>query len=926
MNRSAGLDELLLRAHERLAAPTPDAALDPLLVVSDFALDVLCGEAGLRGDVLAAFVSDDAPAADRWLAPADDADDAEWQRALRRFRRRESLRLIARDLAGRDDVDATLQGATALAETCLAIALAQATRRIVERHGELLAADGSAIAPVIFGMGKLGGGELNFSSDIDLIVAYREDGESHGARGLPAEDWMHRLVQRLVQLLSTVTEDGFVFRVDLRLRPFGTAGRLALNFNAMEQYYQREGRDWERYAWAKARPVAGDVASGAQLIASLRPFVFRRYLDYNAIDGLREMKALIDLEVARKDLEDHLKLGPGGIREIEFMVQLVQLIYGGREPGLRVPGMLAALAAATALGHFDGAARAELEAAYRHLRRVENRVQMLRDQQTHSLPETALDRERLALGLGYPALADFLVELGAHRERVARRFAAVLAPRRRAIAAADEAYRLAWLSISESRPVDALPPFGDDAVAELNGLARASAIRNLEPKARQRLDHLLPRLLAAAARATLPDAALVRVARLLLAVAGRPSYLALLDERPAARERVVEVFAASAFLAERVIAHPLLLDELLDERGSGHESPAAALRRDLARRRVDRADPEDALALLHEERQAAAFRLGLAFLSGRIDADRCAAGLAEIAEVMVEAALAMAEADALAQFGAIAGREAARGMAVLGYGSLGGGELGFASDLDLVFVFDGALADRHTLGTREVEGSRYFARVAQRVMHWLTTPTRAGPLYEIDVRLRPDGGKGLLVTTLESFTDYQEQRAWPFEHQALVRARVVAGDQALAATIADVRRRVLAKPRTAEALVPEVRRLRRKWREELDRSSTTRFDLKQGPGGLVDIEFLLQVSVLLGAAGVPGCDWSSRSAALIAELSSRGLLAVSDAAALAAAHAAFVDAGLRATLDVGPRVVARTPPLEAHAAAVLAIVGRVGLV
>ena len=491
-------------------------------------------------------------------APSLPADaEADWPVRLRRWRAACSTRLVWRDVHGLDDVDATLAGASRIAEQALQAGTAALSASLATRHGVVRAADGTAQSLVVFGLGKLGGRELNFSSDVDLVYAYPEPGTSDGARPLDAEAWFTRLGQRLAQLLGEVTADGFGFRVDMRLRPFGKAGRLALSFNAMEQYFQREGRDWERYAWIKARPVAGDLDAGRQLLTTLRPFVYRRYLDYTAFEGLREMKSMIEAEVQRRELADHLKLGPGGIREIEFFVQALQLIRAGREPALRGTALLPALSALAAAGHVAPATAERLAAAYRFLRRVENRVQMLADQQVHALPDDPLARARVARGLGHPDAAALDAELDAHRAVVAAEFGGLLEARRRRPAPASALLQY-WRALPDGGDAAVLADAGfADAEAQdaaLRDFARSPAVRALSGRGRQRLDAVLPELLAAAARSDAPDASLPRGLALLQAIARRTSYLALLEEQPAALARLVDVTARSALLSERLAA------------------------------------------------------------------------------------------------------------------------------------------------------------------------------------------------------------------------------------------------------------------------------------------------------------------------------------------------------------------------------------
>jgi [glutamine synthetase] adenylyltransferase / [glutamine synthetase]-adenylyl-L-tyrosine phosphorylase len=928
------LQPLVGRALERLrrAAPVAERALaDPrgpaaarcarIAVASDFALDTLERQPALLERLLA-----DPQAPDETAPTLPPQAEAEWPAILRRWRAAGSARLVWRDVLGLDEVEATLAGSTRLAETCLGCGLQALEGAFVQRHGRLLDRAGRPQRLVVFALGKLGGGELNFSSDIDLVYAYPEAGESDGPRPLAAEDWCARLGRQLAKLLDERTAEGFCHRVDLRLRPFGNAGRVALSFGAMEQYFQREGRDWERYAWQKARPVAGDIEAGAAFLHELRPFVYRRYLDYGALDGLRAMKAAIAAEVARKELADDIKRGPGGIREIEFLVQALQLIRGGREPALREPRLLPALRALVAAGHVAPAAGEALARAYRYLRRLENRLQMLRDEQTHELPVGELDRARIAHGLGYADWTVLLGELDQHRRRVADEFESLLAPRRHAHPAqVPDALAGYWRALPEGGDAAVLGAAGFEdpaaATAVLRDLARAPGVRDLSDAARARLDRVLPALLGAAVASTRPDIALHRLLPLLQNILRRASYLALLDEQPSALQRVVDTFARSGFLGERLAAHPLLLDELLDVRISG-PLPGRAGLREACESALRFDDTEPALLALNEKRQALSFRIALALLDGRIEPQAAARQLAWLADAVVAAALALARREMAHAHGELAEAR----FAVLGYGSLGGEELGFGSDLDLVFLHDapeGAQSD----GRRPLDAARWAVRLAQKLVALLGTVTGAGRLYEVDVRLRPDGAKGLLVSTLASYADYQRSRAWTWEHQALVRARGVAGDASLLAAFEQVRGDTLARTRDPETLRDDVLRMRARMRQELDRSGRgdAGFDLKQGAGGLVDLEFLLQYLVLREAAQAPALLAPRDTAGLLAAACEQGILPADACTGLSQAHAALLDAGLRCTLDRRSRVVAETPPIAAAREAIRSACAGAGL-
>ena len=911
-----------------------DSRLDRVLLASDYAFESFLQDPQLLGPELVRLMNDPRHADARASPLRAPAADAEFRAELRRFRRRESLRLIWRDVNDVDRVETTLAGASVLAEVCIEAALRHAERQFATRHGVMRTADGAEQRLVVIALGKLGGSELNFSSDVDLVLAYAESATSDGARALDAEGGYSRISQHLISLLADRSADGYVYRVDLRLRPFGTAGRVALSFSAMEQYYQREGRDWERYAWIKARPVAGDRTAGARLLDMLRPFVFRRYFDYTAFAGLREMKALIDAEVVRKDLADHLKLGPGGIREIEFIVQLVQLIRGGREPALRVRGLLEALSVAEQLGLIPAARAKRLAEAYRFLRRLENRVQMFADQQTHELPADALVRQRVALALGHDGWPALAARLELHRAVVSEEFEAIMAPARHA---RTDAQGVEWTSLwrrfaADGVDANALAACGFDPVepplAALEGLLNSPLLRSASARARERLDRVLPALLASAAASPAPSACLVRLVGLVHAVARRSAYLALLDEQPVALKRLTAVFAASALLAEHVTAHPLLLDELFDERSEALPADRGVLEAGIARQlaTLHDEDLEREIELIQEQRLAAQFRVGLAFLGRRIDAVAAARALAAIAEAVLAAVLRLAERNLIAAHGRIA--EVAgdtAGMAVIGYGSLGGVELGFGSDLDLVFVYDGANAQRESDGRKPLDGARYYVRLAQRFVHLLTTMTRSGRLYEVDVRLRPDGGKGLLVTSLDAYVAYQHERAWTWEHQALVRARPVAGDVSLGRRFGEARADALRRAIDAPALRAQIVDMRARWRSERDRSDARRLDLKQGRGALVDIEFLMQAVVLEHGAQHARLLACTNTADLIDAAAGAGLFAESDAHALRAAHEALLARSLETKLDARPRIAERDAALDAATADVLRVAGSHGL-
>ena len=919
----AAIDDRARRALDRLELPNgaddpARARLQRLAIASDFAIDTLA----LQPALLARLLADDgAEAASPPLL--NDENRAEWPALLRRWRMGESTRLIWRDVQGLDDVESTLRGTTRLAELALAVALAALERDFAERHGVVRDAEGREQRLVVFALGKLGGGELNFSSDIDIVYGYEHDGESDGARPLAAEVYFARLGQQLAKLLDELTADGFSHRVDLRLRPYGNAGRVAWSFAALEQYFQREGRDWERYAWQKARPVAGDIAAGERFLDLIQPFVYRRYLDFGALEGLREMKALIAAEVARKDLADDIKRGPGGIREIEFLVQALQLIRAGREPALQRRGLLASLHALVEGGQIAPDTGDVLAQSYRFLRRLENRLQMLRDEQVYSLPADDESRMRLARGLGYDGWPALWAGLDAVRAQVSTEFDALLTRRQKQHK--PDALQAYWKQLPDSGDASVLADAGfEDAEsldAQLRDFLRGAAARQSSDIGRARLDRVMPALIAASATASQPDAALRRVLTLVQNILRRSSYLVLLDEQPQALTRLVDALSRSALLGERLAMYPLLLDELLDSRGADAIPDAAAMREacDAAIAQAD-GDIDDALRLLNETRQAISFRIALATLDATQSAADSARQLAQLADAVLASVLGIAEDELRAAHGEVPDAR----FAVLGYGSLGGYELGFGSDLDLGFLYDAPM-DAESDGRRPIEAQRWFARLAQKIVGYLQTSTASGRLFEVDVRLRPDGSKAMLVSTLASFIDYQRERAWTWERQALVRARCAVGDAALCAEFEAARTSILLMSRDADALRADVITMRRKMRAELDRSDARLFDLKQGEGGLVDLEFLLQYLILRDAPAQASLAHPRANDALIRALLAAGVLDEDESTRLLGAHRQLLEAGLRCTLDRRPRQMQATVEITAAANAISAIARRHGL-
>jgi glutamate-ammonia-ligase adenylyltransferase len=806
---------------------------------------------------------------------------------LRDFRRREMVRIAWRDLAGWDALDSVLADLSALADACIAGALA----RLCEWSARQYAVPLTKYSPelVVLGMGKLGAGELNFSSDVDLIFAHPGT-EPTWLKGAPsAEEFYTRLGRQLIQALDQVTARGFVFRVDMRLRPYGDSGPLVPGFDAMADYYQLQGREWERYAMIKARPVAGPPRAAAELMALLKPFVYRRYLDFGAFDSLRNLKEQIAQEVERRQMRDNIKLGPGGIREIEFIAQAFQLVRGGRQVLLQQRGVLAVLDALAVLGHLPEKVCSQLAEAYIFLRRVENRLQSFADQQVHELPEDELGRVRLAYAMDFADWEAFARVLGEHRRTVQEHFNQVFAsPETRAMQAGkDKVPNLAgvWTRMHDTgKAAAALTRSGYEDAQEilrwLEGFHKGPAVRFLGEQGRQRLDQLMPMLLEEAAAQSHPDQALKSIGALLEAITGRTTYLSLLVENPPALSQLVRLCSSSSWVADQLTQHPILMDELLDPRSLYNPLDKAGLERVLEIRLngIAEEDLEQQMDRLRQFQQAAMLHVAATDIVSQRPVAAIANHLTDIAEVVLERVLKLAWDHLVRRYGPpgyrLRGKQQAH-FAILGYGKLGGYELGYGSDLDLVFLHDSRGDEQQTAGPQVLHNNEFFTRLSQRIIHIMNTFTSAGILYEVDMRLRPNGASGLLVSSLEAFADYQHNSAWTWENQALVRARVVAGDRDIERQFEQIRIGVLARPREAEKLGQEVCEMRRRMRQELDKSGAEQFDLKQGRGGIVDVEFMVQWGVLL---------WSTEHPELLAYTDNLRLLELFSRAGLMSAE------------------------------------------
>ncbi|MGY0616614.1 bifunctional [glutamate--ammonia ligase]-adenylyl-L-tyrosine phosphorylase/[glutamate--ammonia-ligase] adenylyltransferase [Vibrio sp. FJH11] len=787
---------------------------------------------------------------------AECQDEMSGHRVLRQFRNREMVYIAWKDFLHAWTLEESLSHLSQLAEALIFETYQWQYLACCKEWGTPTNAKGEAQPMLIIGMGKLGGGELNFSSDIDLIFTYPENGETQGARrSIANAQFFTRLGQRLIKALDQQTYDGFCYRVDMRLRPFGESGPLVMSYAALEDYYQEQGRDWERYAMVKARVMGCEMYPQYQeLRQMLRPFVFRRYIDFSAIQSLRRMKSMISSEVRRRGLNNNIKLGAGGIREIEFIAQVFQLIRGGREPSLRNRGLLETLQGVEELALLTSAEVRSLEAAYKYLRQLENLLQAMADKQTQTLPDCDIERLKLATAMKFESWDQLITQTQLHMANVHQVFGLLIGDDEE-----DEGNNVArhfhelWDMANKQDVMENILQ-QDIQVEDFASCAKTIiefkqdiAKKTLGPRGREVLTRLMPKVFDAVF--THPDAqfGLPRVLHLLHKICTRTTYLELLDEHPAALIQLVRLCTASPMISEQLSRYPILLDELIDPQQLYNPIPLDSYRTELRDflARIPEDDMEQQMEALRQFKQICILRIAAADIAGALPVMKVSDHLTYLAEAIVEAVVSQAWLQVSEKYGEpthVKDREG-RGFAVIGYGKVGGWELGYNSDLDIVFMHD-CPVDVYTDGKREIDGRQFYLRLAQRIIHIFSTRTASGILYEVDTRLRPSGASGLLVSPTDAFAEYQHQEAWTWEHQALVRARMIYGDEPLAVAFHNTRHDVLCKERDQETLKKEVVEMREKMRDHLGGKKAGRFMLKQDIGGITDIEFLAQYLVL----------------------------------------------------------------------------------
>ena len=824
--------------------------------------------------------------------------------ALRQLRRQIMAMIVWRDLNRLSTFSEVCQSMTALAETCIQQAANFHYRLLAEKHGVPIGYESATPQPLlVLGMGKLGGAELNVSSDIDLIFAYPESGETnHASRPLDNAQFFTRLGQRVIKSLHEVTAEGFVFRVDMRLRPYGQSGALVSTFAALENYYHTQGREWERFASIKARIVAitlvsenlpeSSLSTGVAAFTSdnssllhqaqeqlehiLQPFTYRKYIDFSVIEALRKLKAMIVQEVRRKGMQTNIKLGAGGIRELEFIVQSFQLVRGGRDTQLQQRHWLVVLSELERESMIDTEVVDQLRAAYIFLRDVEHRLQAYQDHQTQELPVDSIPQAVLAWLMGFADWHHFAIELEQYRRVVSEQFQLVIAePEAHAEQQTVEAgWSLLWLqqvddNVAFLREKGCKTP--EPIAEQLAYLLDSWSVKCLSAHARDALDELMPQVFVTVFELGEPDETLLRVLRWLEKIVSRSSYITLLLENPSVLKHLVVLFQGSVWIAELLAQMPSLLDELLDLHALYTLPTKEQLQGELHQQllRVEPDDLESHMEVLRYFKLAHELRVAASELSGALALMNVSDYLTWIAEVVLAEAFAISWQQLVGKHGLPDGVEGEGGFAIVAYGKLGGIELNYSSDLDLVFLYD-AEPYGMTQGERPVDSQTFYTRLGQKIIHMLNTRTLSGPLYEVDMRLRPSGNSGLLVSSIGAFARYQQDSAWTWEHQALVRARPVVGDASLCERFVQIRREILQRQRDPADLQKSVLEMRHKMRAHLGsgKSSSVKssirhadpvteagvttetqdkkplFHLKQDAGGIVDIEFMVQYAVL----------------------------------------------------------------------------------
>jgi len=868
----------------------------------------------------------------------DPLDELSFISALRHFRNQWMCRLIYLNLLQSIDLKDLTCLLSELADVCTQTSLSWLERHYDDLYGQALDSDGQPQSMIVIGMGKLGGGELNLSSDIDLIFAFREHGETTGGKkSITHQEYFTKLGQKLIQHLDRITAEGFVFRVDMRLRPYGQSGALVSNIDSLENYYQSQGRDWERYAMIKARVMIGNSKDIEAFETLRRPFVYRKYLDFSAITALRSLKRMITKEVQRKGIEHNVKLGQGGIREIEFIVQALQILHGGRDTGLQTQSLYQVLPYLQKQNYLPKEQVDELWLAYVFLRRTEHALQAIKDEQTHLLPQSEQEQQRLAIILGYQYWSDLNKDLIHHRNQVNKHFVELIDDNSDEEESVSD--RESWhLLISHGstllskKEIDGTTELKkeeieslidhvswqdkDNIVQKINLFLNLKNVTYMQPIGQERLSTFFAGMMNALEDEPEPDIILQRTLPILEAVLRRTSYLVLLVENPTALTHLIRLNRESVWFSDMIANMPLLLDELLDAK-SLFSPPDKDCMEDELRQillRLPENDDESHMDALRRFRHSIILRIAACEITNILPLMEVSDHLTWLVEVLLDQVLQRAWIYLTGRHGfpvhdgeIITLPE----MVLVGYGKSGGLELSYDSDLDLVFLHNSD-SKAYTNGDRSIDNLTFYTRLGQRIIHMLTSFTSCGRLYEVDMRLRPSGKSGLLVTSFAAFKEYQQQEAWTWEHQALTRARVLSGNAALSVEFKQVRQDILATARDKGVLKDEVISMREKMRSHLDTAkSNSDFDLKQGAGGIIDIEFMVQYLVLAWSYKYPQLSYYSDNIRQIEVAVEVGVLEAQMASTIINAYKAYRSQSHRLALQKQTRVIAKET-LQTH--------------
>ncbi len=860
----------LLLQQEDLALDNTDlrSELVAVTALSDFIFDQLSKNKGwLTAMVLQQLITTDLSSSfeSRLQKHLQDVtDEQDMRRRLRNFRNFYLVVLAWQDLMLHFDISTIIKLQSELAEVLIVHAYHYVYEAVSKTYGVPMGEfSGRQQQMLIIGMGKLGGSELNFSSDIDLIFTYSEPGCTQGGRReIDNQGFFTKVSQQLIAMLNQSTADGIVYRVDMRLRPFGDDGQIVVSFNAMENYYIQHGRSWERYAMVKAR-VLGDYCpeEASELISMLRPFVYRRYFDFGAIDALRKMKLMIQTEIRRRGLVGNIKLGEGGIREVEFVTQVFQLMRGGREPELQQRNLKAAMGALVASEVISPETGDSLLKGYLFLRKLENLMQEIADKQTQQLPEDPVNRQRVACGMGLGNWDDLIEVLGKYTSAIHNEFKDVVRDQEQVQEDIDQV----WLDIWRSHlTAEDVAPLLEEYVSQESStfarlivdFRRETIRRAMGPLGRETLNLLMPRVLSLVVSYDDPMLLFTRIAVLIRSIVTRTTYLQLLTENHTVLDQVVYLCNASARIAEQLSAYPILMDELI-YKDSLYQITADThkLKSELRQfmLRIEDDDLEQKMETLRQFKQIQLLKISASDIVGQLPLMRVSDFLTELAEAILAEVINIAWQEQSVKYGVppYAQSNGERGLIAVAYGKLGGIELGYGSDLDLVFLHYPCEVDEMTCGEHPITVKKFYVRLVQRIIHLFSIRTSTGILYDVDLRLRPDGDSGLLVSSISAFERYQKHDAWTWEHQALVRARVIYGESAMAEQFYRIRREVLSQHRDLDKLKNDVVTMRDKMRNHLNAAKDGEFDLKQGAGGMVDIEFIAQFYVLAYAQTYP---------------------------------------------------------------------------